>query len=78
MIDEMPFPIQRVLSDRDRKFGCGGPGLAGQAPGIMYRPVKTRSPQLNGKVERPQRTDLEEFYPTVDLSASDLEECLAE
>jgi hypothetical protein len=38
--------------------------------------VKPASPHLNGKVERSQRTDLEEFYPTVDLKAPDLSERL--
>jgi Integrase core domain len=44
--------------------------------GIKFRPVKPASPHLNGKVERSQRTDLEEFYPTVDLGATDLPERL--
>ncbi|EFN0076391.1 transposase [Escherichia coli] len=33
---------------------------------------------LNGKVERSQKTDKAEFYATVDLSADDLKELLAE
>ncbi len=40
--------------------------------GIKFRPVKPASPHLNGKVERSQRTDLEEFYSTVDLKSPDL------
>ena len=36
------------------------------------------TPHLNGKVERSQKTDLEEFYPTVDLKAADLENLLSE
>jgi len=39
---------------------------------IKYRPTKPRSPHLNGKVERSQRTDLEEFYDLVDLKAANL------
>lgn len=42
------------------------------------RPIKPRSPHLNGKVERSQRTDLEEFYPTVDVQAPNLHEKLAD
>lgn len=42
------------------------------------RPIKPRSPHLNGKVERSQRTDLEEFYSTVDLKAPNLHEKLAD
>jgi len=33
---------------------------------------------FNGKVECSQKTDLEEFYPTVDLKAADLENLLSE
>ena len=33
-----------------------------------FSPIKPASPHLNGKVERSQKTDLEEFYATVDLS----------
>jgi transposase InsO family protein len=46
--------------------------------GIKFRPIKPRSPHLNGKVERSHRTDLEQFYPTVDLKAPDLPDRLAE
>jgi hypothetical protein len=35
--------------------------------GIKFRPLKPASPHFNGKAERSQRTDLEEFYATVDL-----------
>jgi transposase InsO family protein len=46
--------------------------------GIKFRPVKPASPHLNGKVERSQKTDLQEFYATVDRSDKDLELKLAE
>ncbi|MCL2193962.1 MAG: integrase core domain-containing protein [Treponema sp.] len=36
------------------------------------------SPALNGKVERSQKTDLEEFYPTVHLKSAELENILSE
>jgi Integrase core domain len=39
---------------------------------IKFRPTKPRSPHLNGKVERTQRTDLEEFYSQVDLKSAQL------
>ena len=44
---------------------------------IRFRPIRPRSPHLNGKVERSQRTGLEEFWPTVDLSQSDVDGQLA-
>jgi transposase InsO family protein len=46
--------------------------------GIKFRPIKPRSPHLNGKVERAQKTDLDEFYSTVDLKSPDLEDRLQE
>ena len=46
--------------------------------GIKFRPIKPASPHLNGKVERSQRTDLDEFYSAVDLKASKLEDLLEE
>lgn len=44
--------------------------------GIKFRPIRPASPYLNGKVERAQKTDLDEFYTTVDLDAPDLDEQL--
>jgi len=46
--------------------------------GIKFRPIRPASPHLNGKVERSQRTDLDEFYPTIDLKSSDLSQQLQE
>lgn len=42
------------------------------AGGIKFRPTKPRSPHLNGKVERTQRRDWEEFCCLVDLKSTDL------
>ena len=78
VIEEMPFPIEHIQSDRGREFMAIEVQLWLAAHCIKYRPVKPRSPQLNGKVERSQRTDLEEFYPTVELSDPDLEKQLFE
>lgn len=46
---------------------------------IKFRPNRPAAPHLNGKVERSQRTDRTEFWPTVDLSAAraDIEQQLA-
>ena len=57
-IEEMPFPIQRIQTDRGREF-FGLPFRECLLEwGIKFRPIKLRSPHLNGKVERSQRTDL--------------------
>ncbi len=45
---------------------------------IKFRPIKPASPHLNGKVERSQKTDIDEFYSTVDLQAPDLQQQLEE
>jgi transposase InsO family protein len=45
---------------------------------VKFRPVKPGSPYLNGKVERSQKTDLDEFYATVNLKSSDKEDELQE
>ncbi len=44
---------------------------------LNFVPSK-RSPHLNGKVERSQRTDLEEFYPTINLKAPDIHDQLSQ
>jgi transposase InsO family protein len=72
VLEGMPFPVQRVQTDR------GGEFFAHEVQGelrerrIKFRPNRPRAPHLNGKVERVQRTALEEFWPTVDLKAPDL------
>ncbi len=44
---------------------------------IRFRPIPPRSPHLNGKVERVQRTVLEEFWDAADAKAADIGEQLA-
>jgi hypothetical protein len=45
---------------------------------IKFRPTKPRSPHLNGKIERTQRADLEEFWATADPKLVDLQQRLDE
>jgi transposase InsO family protein len=72
MIDEFPFPIQRIQSDRGGEFFGLKFQKAMQNNSIKFRPIRPRSPHLNGKVERSQKTDKIEFYTTVDLADSEL------
>ena len=44
--------------------------------GIKFRPIKPRSPHPNGKVERTQKTDLEELYANVDPGDPELKDKL--
>lgn len=77
VMDEMPFPIQRIQTDRGREFFAAKVQEKLMEFGIKFRPNKPGSPHLNGKVERSQKTDKTEFYVTVDLAADNLDELLA-
>jgi len=75
-LEEFPFPIQRIQTDRGREFFAYSFQEKLMEYGIKFRPIKPASPHLNGKVERSQRTDIEEFYATVDLKTPDLSQQL--
>lgn len=68
----MPFPIQRIQTDRGKEFLAYEFQEALATNHIKFRPIKPFSPYLNGKVERTQKTDLDEFYSTVDLHDPEL------
>jgi transposase InsO family protein len=63
----MPFPIQRIQTDRGQEFFAYKVQDQLRDWRIKFRPVRPRSPHLNGKVERVQRTALEEFWAAADL-----------
>ena len=71
VIEQFPFPIQRIQTDRGREFFAVHVQEKLMSLSIKFRPNKPASPHLNGKVERSQKTDLEEFYATADLSDFD-------
>jgi transposase InsO family protein len=68
VVDEMPFPVQRVQTDRGTEFTAYDFQEMLDTYHIKWRPNRPRKPHLNGQVEWVQRTDLQEFYATVDLS----------
>lgn len=68
LLEQFPFPIQRIQTDRGLEFFAEKVQLKMMELGIKFRPNKPASPHLNGKVERSQKTDLEEFYAITDLS----------
>ncbi len=78
LLERMPFPIQRIQTDREREFFAYAVQERLMDWGIKFRPIKPRSPHLNGEVERTQRTDLDEFYSTVDIADPNLSDQLAE
>lgn len=62
VLEEMPFPIQRIQTDRGREFFAERVQRFLMRCFIKFRPIPPRSPHLNGKVERSQLTDLVEFW----------------
>lgn len=52
VLEEMPFPVQRVQTDRGREFFAGSVQQWLMDHCIKFRPIKPASPHLNGKVER--------------------------
>jgi len=50
--EEMPFPIQRIQTDRSQEFFAYKFQEKLLEYGIKFRPIRSRSPHLNGKVER--------------------------
>jgi transposase InsO family protein len=78
VLEEMPFPIQRLQTDRGAEFFAEEMQRRLMAETIRFRPIPPRSPHLNGKVERVQRTILEEFWATVNPQTPDIADRLAE
>lgn len=78
VVEEMPFSIQRIQTDRGQEFFAYKVQEKLRDWRIKFRPIRPRSPHLNGKVERVQRTALEEFWPTVDLDDPEVEDRLAD
>jgi len=78
VIEETPFSIQRVQTDRGLEFFALKVQKKFMEYSIKFRPIKPGSPHLNGKVERSQKTDLEEFYGTIDIRSPDLPDKLQE
>ena len=78
VLEQMPFAIQRIQTDRGKEFFAYSVQDRLMEWGIKFRPIKPGSPHLNGKVERTQRTDLDEFYSTVDIKDPDLPNLLSQ
>jgi transposase InsO family protein len=78
VIEEMPFPVQRVQTDRGREFFAMAAQQWLMDHCIKFRPNRPASPHLNGKVERSQKTNREEFWAVTDPRTPDVELRLAE
>lgn len=57
----MPVSIQRTQTDRGQEFFAYKLQDSLQSWSIKFRPIRPRSPHLIGKVDRVQKTALEEF-----------------
>jgi transposase InsO family protein len=72
ILDEFLFPIQRIQAERGGEFLGLDFQRAMHRNLIKFRPNWPGVPHLNGMVERSQKTDNVEFYPTVDLRDAEL------
>lgn len=77
-IEEMPFPIQQIQTDREGEFFALKVQKRLLEYQIKFRPIRPGSPHLNGKVERAQKTALSEFYVTADLKSNELSDQMQE
>lgn len=70
---EIGFAVQRIQSDCGREFFNDAFQEELMEHFIKFRPNPPASPHLNGKVERGQKTDKEEFYRTLNLKDPNLD-----
>jgi transposase InsO family protein len=78
VVEEMPFPIQRIQTDRGTEFMAYKVQERLMDWRIKFRPNRPAAPHLNGRVERAQKTVLGEFYALVNLDDSELSLQLSE
>jgi transposase InsO family protein len=78
VLEELPFPIQRIQTERGREFFAYIFQEQLMSYGISFA-HQAALPHLNGKVERSQKTDWDEFYSIIDdLKSADLPDKLRE
>ncbi len=68
-----PFPILHVQTDWGTEFFNDAFQEELHAHYIKFRPIRPRTPHLNGKVERTQQTDKTEFWSCFDLADRSLD-----
>jgi len=67
VIDSFGFPIQCIQTDWGTEFYNDLFQEELMSHFIKFRPIKFRSPHLNGKIDRSQKTDKAEFYSLLNL-----------
>lgn len=80
VLSAFPFPIQRLQTDWGTEFFNDALQEELMVHYVKFRPIKPRTPHLNGKIERSQQTDKAEFYSLLNLKdlSLPLEKLLAE
>jgi len=73
VLDDFGFPVQRVQTDWGTEFFNELFQQELHEHFIKFRPIKPRSPHLNGKVERTQKTDKEEFWSCINVKDKTLD-----
>ncbi len=73
ILDTLQFPIQHIQTDWGTEFFNDAFQEELHEHFIKFRPIKPRSPHLNGKVERTQQTDKTEFWSFFDLTDTSLD-----
>lgn len=73
IIDTLQFPIQRIQTDWGTEFFNYNFQYELHEHFIKFRPIKPKTPHLNGKVERTQQADKNEFWSLVNLSDKSLD-----
>lgn len=66
MLDDFGFPIRTIQTDWGAEFFNDAFQEELMEHYIKFRPIKPRSPHLNGKVEPSHQSDKVEFYATMD------------
>lgn len=61
LLERFPFPLRCIQTDNGSEFGHDLTALLRRL-GLRHTRIRPRSPHLNGKVERVQRTVQEEFW----------------
>lgn len=69
ILNTFPFPVQRIQTDWGTEFFNYDFQYELHDHFIKFRPIKPRTPHLNGKVERSQQTDKTEFWNFIDFVA---------
>lgn len=72
LIEVITFLTKRLQTDRGNKFFAFEVQKRLSEYAIRFRPIRPGAPHFNCKIEISQKTDLDEFYSTVDLKSEDL------